>query len=69
MLGKDWDADTEEFVRYDLTEDAARTLSHSDESLREALKEKGSLAAVLSIKNGKKYVNYILYFAILHIKW
>lgn len=37
---------------YDLSADASRTLSFSDESLKAALKEKGSLAAVLKQKAG-----------------
>ena len=51
--GKDWDADTEEFVYYDFSADASRTLSFSDESLKAALKEKGTLAAVLKLKSGE----------------
>ena len=50
--GKEWDVDTEEFVHYNLSTDASRTLSFSDESLRAALKEKGSLAAIFNVKNG-----------------
>jgi hypothetical protein len=52
-IGKDWDPDTEEFVHYNLSTDSSKTLSYSDEALREALKAKGSLAAVLRSHIGR----------------
>ena len=53
-LGQDWDADVEEFVRYDLSSDSSLTLSFSDEALKAAVKERGSLAAVLRLKTRKR---------------
>jgi hypothetical protein len=45
--GQDWDVDLEEYVHYNLNNDAARTLSLTDEAFLEALKTKGSLAGIL----------------------
>ena len=59
--GKEWDVDTEQFVHYNLSTDASRTLSFSDESLRAALKEKGSLAAIFNVKNGIFIISMTLF--------
>ena len=64
--GKEWDVDTEEFVHYNLSTDASRTLSFSDESLRAALKDKGSLAAIFNVKNGTFIILLFLFLFSLY---
>lgn len=51
LSGQDWDVDLEEFAYYDLTADAAKTLSMTDADFTSQLKSKKSIARVLSTSN------------------
>lgn len=67
--GQDWDADLEEYVNYNLTNDAARTLSLTDEEFLVALKDKGSLAGILKDAGMICTFIYIHMFMYIYCFW